>query len=642
MSKSYVQDLLGLYECIFQDASHTFPELEREFRKDYDRLRVCAEQRGISVFTDSLVAFGKHFDRCLSNRTYYPPGLPLTKRISSGNKAPRFIGRLVLRVFNADGSLKENPCKDSIFFIRQITLACKKINLPCPLSAVHREVNELIEGDRNLPEPQGFWNNNDEELSTDGFHQDPSFESLAVPPSGGGLRRSLLSTLDFVSRVVTSTLGSYDPSSWRFRHGTGAVSEGPRTLHKYLWGVWDPILEQSFPIADYGFHNYGSWARSLPDLDVESLRESTSRLVAVPKSVDRPRLIACEPAAKQWCQQNMLDFLVCRFSQSWIGAFIKIDDQTYNQDLCREGSRTGKLCTIDLSSASDSVSCRVVGHFFQGNLPLLKCLRAVRTPILEQDLSPNDSRRIELRKFSMMGSAVTFPIESLVFLGVCISAALYVRQLPLTLRSIKSLIGEVSVYGDDLVIPKDCWEATIGLLETLGFRVNVSKSFSEGNFRESCGVDAFDGVSVTPVYWRGPYGADPDSQMALLSTSNNLYNRFLVSSAAYVRRGLRRGFPTVRPQSGLAGCHSRIPGPLPDFVRFCDRHHRWKALITGHKACTTRAPTDDECAILQYFTESPDPFIKWTSGSQRRVTSKLVRRWAALEDLFILGQVEKG
>jgi len=58
---------------------------------------------------------------------------------------------------------------------------------------------------------------------------------------------------------------------------------------------------------------------------------------------------------------------------------------------------------------------------------------------------------------------------------------------------------DVHVFGDDLIVPSDYVHQVIGALESADLKVNVNKSFVDGYFRESCGVDAFKGVNVTPT-----------------------------------------------------------------------------------------------------------------------------------------------
>jgi hypothetical protein len=64
------------------------------------------------------------------------------------------------------------------------------------------------------------------------------------------------------------------------------------------------------------------------------------------------------------------------------------------------------------------------------------------------------------------------------------------------------------VFGDDIIVPSECAEFVIDDLESFGLLVNRTKSFWRGAFRESCGVDAYNGVDVTPVRWKTTLDAE--------------------------------------------------------------------------------------------------------------------------------------
>jgi hypothetical protein len=88
-----------------------------------------------------------------------------------------------------------------------------------------------------------------------------------------------------------------------------------------------------------------------------------------------------------------------------------------------------------------------------------------------------------------MGSAVCFPIETIVFYSI--SKA--VLQL-------FGYTGDPYVYGDDIIVPTKYAGYVMDVLEAYGFVVNREKSFTNPRlaFRESCGVNGLLGVDVTP------------------------------------------------------------------------------------------------------------------------------------------------
>lgn len=194
----------------------------------------------------------------------------------------------------------------------------------------------------------------------------------------------------------------------------------------------------------------------------------------VPKSAKTDRPIAVEPRWNIFFQKGM-----GRYIRNRLKLFgVNLDFQGLNQALAIYGSRTGKYATIDLASASDTVSKEVVQALLPE--PWLTILAAMRSPAYHLD-----GEWHEYAKWSSMGNGYTFELESLLFWALC-----------------SSISEDVAVYGDDLIVPTQSYESIVRVLEVCGFSVNPDKSFSSGPFRESCGQDAFDGVSVTPIYWK--------------------------------------------------------------------------------------------------------------------------------------------
>jgi hypothetical protein len=219
------------------------------------------------------------------------------------------------------------------------------------------------------------------------------------------------------------------------------------------------------------------------------------RVVVVPKTQSIPRIIAIEPSTMQYAQQA-----VKREIYEWIGRgplskVLGFSDQTRNQEMARIASSTKKFATLDLSEASDRVHWFLVYSMLRRYPHLWDFVwasRSIRADV-EGDIFP-------LQKFASMGSALTFPIETMIF---TILAALGMKEQGY-IRSIspRSLQGELSVYGDDIIVPVDTTGGVIDWLEHFGARVNQNKSFWNGNFRESCGAEYFDGHDVTVVRLR--------------------------------------------------------------------------------------------------------------------------------------------
>jgi len=646
MSNRHVQEeLLSLWCALARDCAVRFPATQVDLDRDIIRLRNAVKQRGITTLVVDLPALGKHLDRCLDSGEYKASGLPLSRGISKAVKIPKFLRGIYLLVFHGNGTLKGDLEHDAVFFLRQLLYFGKKTSLSCPPSAVASEVASFADVDSRLPQPDQYWvEASPSSASLQRIRRTfvESFGTRCYRDDGEGSKTcegrgttikgvKLLDALDKVSRVLVSTLGLFDASHWRFKHGPGAVSDVKGPTNKYCWTNWSPRLERAFPIADYGFHSYLSWSRNIDTIVGED--EPASRLIAVKKTYTKPRLIAAEPRENQWCQQCCWSYFGSRVAGSWIGGLISFRDQTLNQNLCLRGSLTGSLATVDLSAASDRLTPGVVGSFFRDNLSLLDALQSSRTRFVQQDLIKSVPARIELRKFSTMGSACTFPLQSIVFLGVALACTLVKRGLRVTEENIKGLRGEVAVFGDDIVIPSDCRADLEMLLEVLHFKVNVAKTYSEGNFRESCGVDAFRGGDVTPAYWVSSTGRTPIEIASRIECANNFYSKFLLHASSWVASTIPTGFPYVSARSGVLGLKSRCKPTLPSHKRWNKELQREEVRVLTIQSRTPRTQTNDDTALFQFFTEEPSPMDGWSHGYARRPDIRVKPGWLSLSDL---------
>lgn len=633
-AKSHVDELSQIWALLVKDACQIYPTLEVEFERDLIRLHAMVEARGIRLFLADLPAIGKHFDRCLADGEYNRSELPLTGRYSNRVVIPKFLRGLYLLVFNPDGSLRKTPDTEAIFFLRQLFYVGKKVVFPCPDHAVDDAVKDFVDIEAALPELDKFWSSTGPALEED-VHWVASRRSVELfqgaRSESGVLNPGLdefAAMFDKVSNIVSSTLGVYNPEHWNFRHGPGAISETVGPTNKYSWTNWSDTLESVYPISEYGFHSYSAWAHGVSSRSISS-HEPKSRLISVPKTFKGPRLIAAEPSEHQWCQQNIWHFMRSRVESSWIGEFAKFGDQTFSQGLCLKGSLEGELATLDLSSASDRLTCALVAQMFRSNTSLLLALRATRTRRITQLVNRKLPSELVLKKFSTMGSACTFPVQTLVFLTVAIAATLVKRKLNASVENIRSLAGTVSVFGDDIIVPVECRELVVSALEALCLKVNTSKSFWNGKFRESCGTDAYAGVDVTPVYWKGPNDGKPASLSRTVDTRNNFYKKWLLNVADYLESTLPRQLPVVGARgAGIGGLQDRCGASWSHLkMRYSESLHRDEVLVWTLSTVQPRDATNDDSAIFQFFTELPDPHTSWVHGVSQRPQLRKKMRW---------------
>lgn len=676
MPKSYVQELTEVYEALLADALYAYPNMGSELLKDRARLVRLIAQRGLPFLLVDLPALGKHLDRCVAEGQYNSSGLPGSRQVSRTVVIPKMFRGLYLLVFNEAGRLREDIDVQAYFFLRQILYGAKKACGQCSDERTRREVAEFFNTDRCLPHPHPWWDADsvgEEEYQVvfPGFARETWYTSKAetsrkseeeATPSLSAETCSnqiLLVVLDKVVEHISSALGPYRFDRWDFKHGPGAVSDLRSGANRYWFANWSERLEHVFPIAECAYSNLGNWSaskrvrNSLPDelSDFQTATEPSSSLTAVPKTFMKPRLIASEPSEHMWCQQNVKHYMYTQVRNSWIGQFIKFDDQTLNQELCVRGSKDGSLVTLDLSAASDRVSCCCVGNMFRGNPSLLHALRSTRTRRLRQSFLEEEPDVVVVRKYSTMGNATTFPVESLIFLATALAAALVSEgHVNATPEEIQSLVGRVSVFGDDIVAPNSCSRPLIRLLEILDFKVNTSKSFLTGRFRESCGVDAYAGEVITPAYWHGVPEDKPESIASTLEVANNFYKKFLVNTSARIWSSVPakyRNFPVVSMDSGVAGLQSFCAPTRAPLAKA-----RWNAelqeeeflLLTFSGSKIEKREIGNDTALLQFHTEyvhTEQPYVglgrligrltpneNWESGvATERPSLKIKRRW---------------
>lgn len=333
---------------------------------------------------------------------------------------------------------------------------------------------------------------------------------------------------------------------------------------------WHDRLEYLFPYREYALPNwhYAKEDQAITWLSPED--EPPVLLTAVPKTQATPRLIAIEPTVMQYIQQAIMAPLVQNIESNSVSrSFTAFTDQRPNQALAKKGSKDGSLATLDLSEASDRVANWLVEDLFSDYPHFLEGIQACRSTRCQL---PSGSV-MQIQKFASMGSALTFPIEAMVFTTVALTGILRSTNTPPTLASIKKLFGQVRVYGDDIIVPVDKAEAVIDTLETFGFKVNRSKSFWTGPFRESCGKEYFHGndVSIVKVRERFPSSSRSAKEMvSLVSFRNQLCEAGWFDTVDELDQSisvlLRGTYPVVSSNSPLLGrIDSRYPVDIDRF-----------------------------------------------------------------------------
>lgn len=310
---------------------------------------------------------------------------------------------------------------------------------------------------------------------------------------------------------ISGLLGpfSWDDAESLFGFGPGATMTRPsREGDPYYKYKAKPCVTQSCAILAYtAIRRVPLWynrvvsltGRSLEDFEALPLNKRLAEMFSivkgnrvhfVPKDAKKNRTIAIEPTMNGYIQHGIGGLIRRRLRRATIGGTdvsrIDLNNQSKNQQLACEGSETDSLATVDLKAASDSVSLELVKLLLPDDWFQAICL--TRSPF---GVLP-DGTQVEYQKVSSMGNGYTFELESLIFwaLGRAVVDLLRLRDT------------RVSVYGDDIVVPKQAWPTLRWMLTYVGFQTNDDKTFVDGPFRESCGKHYFRGLDVTPIYIR--------------------------------------------------------------------------------------------------------------------------------------------
>jgi len=299
----------------------------------------------------------------------------------------------------------------------------------------------------------------------------------------------------------TGCLSGITLEDCRPKHGPGHTAEGLVGNRKYLWQYWHERLESYFPFLGTALPLGASLEKEFEKVTFLSPEnELPVRVVSVPKTLKAPRIIAIEPSCMQFVQQGIRDTLYKRIAGWKLSAgHVNFRDQSINQRLALDASKTGEYATIDLSEASDRVPLDLAMRMFDCNPVLRDAILACRST---SALLPDGRVIGPLKKFASMGSALCFPVEAMYFYTSCVVASLRIQNLPIDFESIRKVTRGIYVYGDDIVVYRSHAVAVLDYLQEYLCKVNLKKSFWNGKFRESCGVDAYDGESVTPTYIR--------------------------------------------------------------------------------------------------------------------------------------------
>jgi hypothetical protein len=502
---------------------------------DWKTVERRSKHEGFSFLTITLANFGKDFERCLDQGFVDPSAFEGFHRMQG---LPRFLGGFLDQVFDrCSGVLLDDPNVDAIKEIRQLTLMYSKIQLPCSDAREKAAYRGYIESEQDIGVK----------------HSGYSAINLAE------FRRVANALYGPMWRALDREIECNPPVP---KHGPGATADRLRGNAKYRQSTWPRRLEAQFPMELYLLPTPDN-VDELAVIDIlEPETELPVRVISVPKTLKTPRIIGIEPTAMQYAQQSLLPVILEGIKNFHLGSFLGFDDQSPNQEMARRGSLNGDLATLDLSEASDRVSNQLVLEMTSSSSRMRKAIQACRSR--KADVPGHGV--VRLAKFASMGSALTFPMEAMVFLTIIFHGIERALNTQIDPSLIKSMKGRVRVYGDDILIPVEFVPSVIDSLELFGAKVNRHKSFWNGKFRESCGKEYYDGSDVSIVRIRQVLPTNRrhvEGVIATVALRNLLYWEGYWTTCQWLDekiRGILKYYPVVDSTSPLLGRESVMPG----------------------------------------------------------------------------------
>lgn len=564
---------------------------ENSLARDRDYLKSRYATEGLTFFTRILPSFGKAVLHGIESGRFHPPlGFRKSRK---GSLLPAFLQGWTKRIFSADLSVLPDINPHDLGEVMQICMLLYKLELPYSHEQEATVVNSFIKTEHEMANPQ-------EDLPLHG------------------------NVLDLASSLLDRALNGFNPKDIKPGHGPGAVATGERGNDKYSFRRKYQRLHQEFPYYRY-------FSPSLSAISFESawykhLEPSVlpiAKVCLVPKDSRGPRLISMEPLEIQWIQQGILRRIVPHIEKSsFIRGKINFTSQEKNRQLALEASANKAYCTLDLKEASDRVSLSLFRRIFPKDL--VKTFESCRSIATELP----DGRILPLSKFAPMGSALCFPVMALTIW------ALTEATIILKHRKRKHFL----VYGDDIIVPTEDVDCVIETLHSAGLLVNNEKSYINSLYRESCGLDAYNGVLVTPVRLRRGIDReqrDSHTYTHLIEFSESLFDRGLWRTCSFIRKSLRDVFGKI------PWTHDHTyPGFFCPDISVCDQRNssfrkRYNSDLQRYEIHLRTVESDRIPSGLQYHSQLLKGLLGLYSESEEdfhvtpRRRCELRRRWCA-------------
>jgi len=606
----------------------------RAHRLTCEKVRKRTRSEGLSFLTKTLPRLGKLFDKVLAGECKLTRDLHGFDTMEN-SELPRFLGEFFSRVLQPSGEVLQIPDTNCVSVIRQILMLFYKYELPYTEAQTQQVIdsfketeNDLIHVDASLTSVGAAFT---EFTRT---RRRPLTPKDLIDPKWYLERTNQLRVIREAKILLSNVFSRFDPLNITPRHGPGVVSTKERLGAKYCWRNVSHRITAVYPFDAYFCASQGHVCDFGGDFTVITDKDHSAQVLLVPKDSRGPRLISCEPVDFQWIQQGLRQAIYELVETHPLTRFnVFFTNQQPNQFGALLGSQNGKYATLDLKEASDRVSVSLVHLLFPDHLHrYLDASRSASTVL-------PSGEKLTLRKYAPMGSALCFPIMALTIWAILTASA-----------PDADTRESILVYGDDVIVPTAYAESAMNILEVFGLKINRAKSCVQGSFRESCGVDAFKGIDVTPVRLRTVWNESPrpDVYTSWIAYANQFWDKRLYSTYDYIVQKLVAIYGHIPGEDMHLACPSLRYSPArnEDFKRRIDSHLQkvlYRVRVESSPSVTQVLPGWN--MLLRYFTEShasiplrPDEYrrarpsykgehVFAVSQYTKRHTSILVWRW---------------
>jgi hypothetical protein len=364
-------------------------------------------------------------------------------------------------------------------------------------------------------------------------------------------RNDRAAQLFVVQRKIADVLGSFDPEEWIDLSGWGpGVTLTLRGSNSHSFNKFYHKGEATLPVSRF---ISSCWSRLFPLWELSDPKWfEGNRVITVPKNAKTDRVIAVEPSVNLYLQKGVGTMIRRRMRRFGVD----LNSQEVNRGLSQTASKSNSLATVDFSAASDTLAYNLVLDLLPWKwFQVLDLLRSPRGVV-------NDDS-ITYEKFSSMGNGFTWELESLIFWALALACV----------PEDHPDHDKVSVFGDDVLIPADCFDEYRDLCAFCGFTINKDKSYCSSYYRESCGGHYWNGVDITPIYMRRFLkGKEIMKYHNRLWELSARFGGFVCKDAAFkpvcnFLKSLKTKYPKVPTDLGDSGFFAEFDEVRPSFSR---------------------------------------------------------------------------